>query len=64
MLPDIKYVADDARKMYKFLKTQICKNLTEITLMCDKKFFDDFVGIPTTDQTLFELLAEHENSNS
>lgn len=59
---NINYVTEDARKMFKFLKTQICKNLTEITLMCEKKYFDDFVGITSPDQTLFELLAQQENA--
>jgi hypothetical protein len=49
MIPNLKYVKADAQKMYNFLKTLICKNLTEITLMCDQKHFHDFVGVATPD---------------
>lgn len=46
LMSDVHYTFNDAKKMYKFMSTKVCKQISDITFICDEPDFRRIVEKP------------------
>jgi len=46
LMPDVHYTFNDAKKMYKFMANKVCKQISDITIVCDEPDFRRIVDKP------------------
>ena len=45
-MSDVHYNFNDARKMYKFMANKICKDIRDITFICDERDYQRLIEKP------------------
>jgi hypothetical protein len=58
---DLPATIDDAKKMYQFLDRTLVRNLSDITIMCEREEYRRFIEKAKPLWSLFELAADYED---